>query len=270
MKNSAKQFINQKNKRLTLLGMSGVGKTHLAKLIGEEGGWYHFSGDYRIGATHLKDEIISNISNKMKNDIWLKPLLENNSIRIKSQVTFDNLEPISTFLGKVGNPEEGGLPVEEFIRRQGLFLEAEKKTMYEVPYFINQSLKDGFNHFINDAGGSLCELEDKRLYQLLSEKTLVIYIKTNKENERLLIDRAKSQPKPMYYNPKFFKENSLAYAAQINPNAFVSWVFPKLVSDRLKKYSVLADEYGCTIESDALHACNSPKDVLNLISNALK
>ena len=48
MINSAKQFINQKNKRLTLLGMSGVGKTHLAKLIGEEGGWYHFSGDYRI------------------------------------------------------------------------------------------------------------------------------------------------------------------------------------------------------------------------------
>ena len=82
----------------------------------------------------------------------------------------------------------------------------------------------------------------------------------------------------MYYNPKFFeealhsylKENSLAYAAQINPNAFVSWVFPKLVADRLKKYSALADEYGCTIESDALHKCGSAKDVLNLISSALK
>ncbi|MBT6634851.1 MAG: ATPase, partial [Gammaproteobacteria bacterium] len=154
----------------------------------------------------------------------------------------------------------------------------EKKTMYEVPHFINQSLKDGYAHFINDAGGSLCELEDKKLYQLLSEKTLIIYIKTSKENERLLIDRAKSQPKPMYYNPKFFegalhsylKENSLAYAAQINPNAFVTWVFPKLVADRLKKYSALADKYGCTIESDALHKCNSAKDVLNLISSALK
>ncbi|MDB4038290.1 ATPase [Candidatus Thioglobus sp.] len=278
MINSAKQFINQKNKRLTLLGMSGVGKTRLAKLIGEEGGWYHFSGDYRIGATHLKEAIINNVANKMKNDSWLKPLLENNSISVNSQVTFDNLEPISAFLGKVGNPEEGGLPIEEFIHRQSLFLEAEKKTMYEVPHFINQSLKDGYAHFINDAGGSLCELEDRKLYQLLSEKTLIIYIKTSKENERLLIDRAKSQPKPMYYSPKFFeealhsylKENSLAYAAQINPNAFVSWVFPKLVADRLKKYSALADEYGCTIESDALHKCGSAKDVLNLISSALK
>ena len=68
MINSAKQFINQKNKRLTLLGMSGVGKTHLAKLVGEEGGWYHFSGDYRIGATHLKEDIINNVANKMKNE----------------------------------------------------------------------------------------------------------------------------------------------------------------------------------------------------------
>jgi len=275
---SAKQFINQKNKRLTLLGMSGVGKTHLAKLIGEEGDWFHFSGDYRIGATHLKEAIISNIANKMKKDSWLKPLLENNSISINSQVTFDNLEPLSTFLGKVGNPEEGGLPLEEFVHRQSLFLEAEKKTMYEVPHFINKSLKDGYDHFINDAGGSLCELEDSKIYELLSEKTLIIYIKTNRENEKLLIDRAKSQPKPMYYNPRFFeeafhfylKENSLAYSAQINPNAFVSWVFPKLVADRLKKYSSLADQYGCTIESDAVHNCSSAKDVLNLISSALK
>ena len=82
----------------------------------------------------------------------------------------------------------------------------------------------------------------------------------------------------MYYNEAFFKaalgsylkEKSLDYAAQISPNSFVSWVFPKLFADRLKKYEVLASQYGCTIESDALHACKSSKDVLNLISSALK
>ena len=68
MKLTAKEFRSEKNKRLTLLGMSGVGKTHLAKLIGENGGWYHFSGDYHIGATYLKHEIINNIANKMKTD----------------------------------------------------------------------------------------------------------------------------------------------------------------------------------------------------------
>ena len=275
---SAKEFIAKGNKRITLLGMSGVGKTHLAKLIGEEGGWFHFSGDYRIGATHLKEEIISNISNKMKTNNWLKNLLDSNSISINSQVSFDNLEPISTFLGKIGNPEDGGLAFDEFVRRQRLFFEAEKKTMYEIPEFIKSSQAKGFRHFINDAGGSLCELGDPKLFKLLSEKTLIIYIKTNKENERVLIERAKTSPKPMYYNPIFFEnslkiyldENNFDYAAQINPDAFVSWVFPKLIKDRLAKYAELASKYGCTIESDKLHACKSHNDVLNLISSALQ
>jgi len=153
---SAEEFKKQKNKSITLLGMSGVGKTHLAKLIGQEGDWFHFSGDYRIGAAHLKEAIIANIADKMKIDSWLKTLLDNRSISINSQVSFDNLEPISAFLGKVGNPEEGGLPLDEFIRRQSLFFEAEKKTMYEVPDFIKKSQAEGFSHFINDAGGSLC------------------------------------------------------------------------------------------------------------------
>ena len=275
---SADQFKNEKNKRLTLLGMSGVGKTRLAKIIGEEGGWFHFSGDYRIGSTHLRDSIIDNVAQKMKKDSWLRPLLESNSISVNSQVTFDNLAPISAFLGKIGNPEQGGLPIDEFVRRQNLFLEAEIKAMYEVPQFINQSQEKGYAHFINDAGGSLCELEDDKLYKLLSEKTLIVYIKTSKETERKLIDRAKRRPKPMYYNPTFFekalqsylKENNLSYAAQINPDSFVGWVFPKLVADRLKKYESLASKYGCTIKSEELHDCTSAKDVINLISNALK
>jgi shikimate kinase len=274
---SGKEFINQKNKRITLLGMSGVGKTRLAKIIGEGGEWFHFSGDYRIGAAHLKDEIIANIADKMKADSWLKTLLDNSSISINSQVTFDNLEPIAAFLGKVGNPEKEGLPFDEFVRRQRLFFEAEKKTMYEVPSFIAKSQAEGFSHFINDAGGSLCELEDPKLFKLLSENTLVVYIKTNKENERALIERAKRKPKPVYYNPVFFEnsikaylaKNSLEYAAQINPDAFVSWVFPKLIEDRLVKYSALASKYGCTIKSDDVHNCRSANDILNLISDAL-
>ncbi|HCE35788.1 MAG TPA: ATPase, partial [Gammaproteobacteria bacterium] len=53
MKLSAEQFKQSKNKCLTLLGMSGVGKTHLSKLLSNEDEWYHYSGDYRIGAEYL-------------------------------------------------------------------------------------------------------------------------------------------------------------------------------------------------------------------------
>jgi len=277
MKLTAKEFRSEKNKRLTLLGMSGVGKTHLAKLIGENGGWYHFSGDYHIGATYLKDEIINNIINKMKQDPWLQNLLTNQSISVNSQVTFDNLEPISAFLGKVGNPQEGGLEIDEFIRRQSLFLEAEIKAMYDVPSFIKQSQQSGYDNFINDAGGSLCELEDKKLYQLLAKNTLIIYIKTSKKAESALIERSKNQPKPVYYHPNFLastlhlylEKNSLDYVAQINPDAFVRWVFPRLVEDRLAKYQTLANQYGCTIKSDDLYHCHSEDDVINIIAGAL-
>ena len=277
MKLTAKEFRSEKNKRLTLLGMSGVGKTHLAKLIGENGGWYHFSGDYHIGATYLKDEIINNITKKMKQDPWLQNLLNNQSISVNSQVTFDNLEPISAFLGKVGNPQEGGLEIDEFIRRQSLFLEAEIKAMYDVPSFIKQSQQSGYDNFINDAGGSLCELEDKKLYQLLAKNTLIVYIKTNKEAESALIERSKNQPKPVYYHPDFFasalqsylEKKSLDYVAQINPDAFARWVFPRLVEDRLAKYQTLAEQYGYIIKSDDLYHCNSADDVMNLIAGAL-
>jgi len=277
MKLSTKEFRSEKNKRLTLLGMSGVGKTHLAKLIGENGDWYHFSGDYHIGATYLKDEIINNITNKMKQDPWLQNLLDNQSISVNSQVTFDNLEPISAFLGKVGSPEEGGIEIDEFIRRQRLFLEAEIKAMYDVPSFIKKSQESGYNNFINDAGGSLCELEDKELYQLLAKNTLIIYIKTNKTAKKILIERSKNQPKPVYYHPDFIasalqsylEKNSLDYVAQINPDAFVRWVFPRLFEYRLTKYQSLADQYGCTIKSDDLYHCQSAEDVINLIAGAL-
>ena len=81
----------------------------------------------------------------------------------------------------------------------------------------------------------------------------------------------------MYYNPVFFQrsiknyltENNLEYAAEISPDSFVSWVFPKLIEDRLRKYSTVANKYGCTIQSDDLHSCSSANDVIDLISRAL-
>jgi hypothetical protein len=39
--------------------------------------------------------------------------------------------------------KKAAFPISEFIRRQSLFFEAEKKTMYEVPEFIAKSQAKG-------------------------------------------------------------------------------------------------------------------------------
>ena len=277
MKLSAEQFKQSKNKRLTLLGMSGVGKTHLSKLLSNEDKWYHYSGDYRIGAEYLNRAILDNIKQNIRKDDWLGGLLDNQSISIENHITFDNLSSVSAFLGKVGNPEQGGLPIDEFTRRQTLHREAEVNTMLDVPQFIEISAQQGFNHFINDAGGSLCELDDDKVYQTLSEHTLILYIRASNVNKSALIERAQTHPKPLYYQADFLKEqlnvylteNDLTYVAQINPDAFVGWIFPQLLAHRVPKYEAIAEKYGYTIDSEDLYQCKDANEVYDLINGVL-
>jgi shikimate kinase len=277
MKLSANEFINTKNKRLTLLGMSGVGKTHLAKLLSKQDKYFHYSGDYRIGSEYLNTDILDNISTRIKQDNWLKGLLDNKSISIQNNITFDNLSSVSAFLGKVGNPELGGLPIDEFIRRQELHKQAEIQAMLDVPKFINKANNNGIDNFINDAGGSLCELDDEKVYQTLAQNTVILYIRASKNNESVLIERAQTCPKPLYYQAEFLQQqltiyltkNQFTYVAQIDPNAFASWIFPRLLAHRKPKYSRIAKQYGYTIDSENLYQCNNADEVLELILSVM-
>ncbi|WP_190600430.1 ATPase [Candidatus Vesicomyidisocius sp. SY067_SCS001] len=273
MKLSFSEFKNSNHKRLTLLGMSGVGKTHLAKLLSHQDKYFHYSSDYRIGAEYLNDKILGNIKNHIKQDKWLKDLLDKESISIQNHITFDNLSSVSAFLGKAGNPELGGTSIDTFIARQMMHLNAEIKTMLDVPKFIKKAKAQGFNHFINDAGGSLCELDNEQVYQTLSDNTVILYIRASKTNEIALIKRAQTHPKPLYYQANFLKheleiylqENQLIYIAQINPNKFVRWVFPRLLEHRKPKYEAIAKKYGYIIDNEDLYQCRSANEIFELI-----
>ena len=139
MKKTPQQFRDWNNKSITLLGMSGVGKTTLSSLL-PASCWFHYSGDYRIGTRYLDEAILDQVRSIAMQHPFLRKQLCNDSIYIRNNITIDHLNPISDFLGKVGNPEVGGLSVAEFKRRQALFWQAEIGAIQDVGEFMTRSV----------------------------------------------------------------------------------------------------------------------------------
>lgn len=277
MRMSPAEFRDSEYKSITLLGMSGVGKTTLADTLPKKN-WFHYSGDYRIGTRYLAEPISDNIKLRAMEVPFLRDLLQSDSIYIRSNITVDNLTPVSTFLGKLGDPAQGGLSLDEFKRRQALHRHAEISAMRDVPEFMRKvDAIYGYRNFINDAGGSVCELDDPETLRVLAEQTLIIYIRTTPELERTLIERAKNDPKPLYYREAFLDEQLPVFMAergylsidQLPPDEFVSWVFPRLFRSRLPRYEAIADEYGYTVDANEIAAVQDEHDFLRLIEAAL-
>jgi hypothetical protein len=240
--------------------MSGVGKTHLASIL-RKYNWFHFSADYRIGTRYLDEPILDNIKQQVMQVPTLRELLCSDSIYIANNITVDNLKPVASFLGKLGDPSQGGLSLKEFKRRQELHRRAEIAAMKDVPEFIRKA-RDiyGYRHFVNDAGGSLCDLDEPHVYRVLKKHTLILYIKASEKDEQDLIQRAEESPKPLYYREAFLDEqleiymqrNNLPYVAMINPDEFVRWMFPRLLRSRIPLYEAFAKEHGYTVTTDEL------------------
>lgn len=278
MRFTPEQFRAWPNKSITLLGMSGVGKTWLATKL-RDADWFHYSGDYRIGTRYLDEPIMDNIKMQAMQVPFLRDLLRGDAIYIHHNISVDNLHPVSSFLGKLGDPEKGGLPLQEFQRRQSLHRQAEIAAMNDVPDFIEKARSIyGYQHFINDAGGSLCELDDDDVIQCLAQHTLILYIRASEKDESELLRRAESAPKPLYFRQTFLESelnsylssNDLPYAAMIEPDDFARWIFPRLLNERRPRYEAIADSVGYTVDSHEVAAIQDEQDFLALLEKAIE
>ena len=276
MKTTPEQFRTASNKTVTLLGMSGVGKTTLASVL-PTSSWFHYSGDYRIGTKYLDEPILDLVKQHAMHDDFLRGLLLSDSIYIRNNITIDHLQPISSFLGKIGNPDLGGLPVDEFKRRQGLFRAAEVNAMQDVGEFITKIRKIyGYPHFLNDAGGSICSLGKEECWEALSNQTVVLYLRADEDLEHTLIERSQRRPKPLFYEEAFLDQhlaefielNSLKSAEEIVPNEFVQWIFPKLISHRRPQYERLAEQYGHAVDAAEILSLRDEQDFIDLVCDA--
>lgn len=277
MKLTVEQFRAWERKSITLVGMSGVGKTHLSNMLRRQN-WFHYSGDYRIGTRYLSEPILDIIKKQAMEIPMLRELLRSDHIAIENRISVDNLGPVLSFVGKLGNPEKGGVPLREFRYRQELYRKAEVDAMKDVPEFIRKAREVfGYNNFINDVGGSLCELQDTEVIDILVQHTLILYIEVSPGDEEQLLRRAENDPKPLYYRPQFLshylaiylEQNDLPYAALIDPDDFTRWIFPHLFHSRIPRYEAIANPHGYTVTSTEVAGLRDETDFLDLLETAI-
>jgi hypothetical protein len=243
---------------ITLLGMSGVGKTMLSKELRKSTNWFHYSADYRIGTRYLAEDILDNIKFKIMqmSDPFVANLLRSDSIYIQHNISVDNLDPILTFLGMYGDANQGGLDKPSFLERQNLYRAAEVHSMKELNRFIRKSWDIyGCHQFINDASGSLCEIcdpndENDLVLKALKDETLILYIKSDARAEEDLKARAKSSPKPLFYHPSFIEPVLVDKPKDgngVDPFNFARPLFPDLLEFRKPRYAAISERLGFTI-----------------------
>lgn len=275
---SRDEFLRWPRRAITLLGMSGVGKTTLAHRL-PQSTWFHYSGDYRIGTRYLSEPIVDFFKREANKNPLLRGLLKSDSIYIGCNVTVHNLEPVSAFLGKLGSPGQGGFPLDEFKRRQRLHARAEAAAMKDVAEFIIKSKEIyDYDHLLNDAGGSICELDDREMLEILAGQTLILYLRAGDDMEQELIRRSIANPKPLYYREDFLEASLAAYLREtgvptvdaIEPDHFVRWIFPRLVQHRRPRYEAIAERYGYTVDARDLPSVRDEADFLALVGEAIE
>ena len=276
-------FLAAPRHAVTVFGMAGVGKTRLASLL-RKSHWFHYSVDYRIGTRHMGEYIVDNFKAEAMRVPFLRDLLRSDSIKIDSNITFSNLEPLSTYLGRPGNPAKGGLRLEEYQRRQAQHAEGEIQALLEVPKFIERAHDlYGYDNFVADTGGSLIEVIDPddaedRVVKALTASTMLVYIRGTEHDAAELVRRFKDSPKPMYYRPAFLAEKWQEYKAlkgitddaKVDPDGFGAWGFEALLQDRLPRYQRLADNFGYTVEAADLATVRDGDEFLDLLANAIR
>ncbi|RGP37673.1 ATPase [Pseudotabrizicola alkalilacus] len=279
------EYLASQQKRVLLFGMSGLGKTHLSAMLRDSrpdaGGWFHYSVDYRIGTRYMNEFIADNFKREAMKVPLLRELLMTDSVYIASNITFDNLAPLSTYLGKPGDPAKGGLPFVEYMIRQEQHRKAEVSAMLDTAHFITRADNIyGYQNFVCDTSGSICEVveaqdADDPVMRQLSQSLLLVWIKGSDDHTTELVRRFDRAPKPMYYQPGFLHAAWEEYRATYDkseqtcdPDHFVRWTYARALAHRQPRYAAMAG-WGVTVMAQEVAAVTDTDDFNALIARAI-
>ncbi|MEM6727416.1 MAG: ATPase [Pseudomonadota bacterium] len=268
-------------KRVCLFAMSGLGKTYVSNLLREAGGWFHYSVDYRIGTRYMDEHIADNFKAEAMKNPFLRDLLLSDSIYVASNITFENLAPLSTYLGKPGDPAKGGLSFAEYQRRQALHQDAERAATLDAVRFIDRAEAIyGYPNFICDCSGSLCEIVEggdasDAVLSALAASMLFVWIEGDAAHTETLIQRFDREPKPMCYQPGFLQDAWKTYRDEtglaedaVDPDAFVRSAYARALAHRKPRYAAMA-EWGVTIPGADFETVASEGDFVEAVARAI-
>ncbi|SLN68876.1 ATPase [Ruegeria meonggei] len=280
---SAKDWRDAARKKVLFFGMSGLGKTYVSNVLRDQGDWFHYSIDYRIGTRYMGEYIIDNAKAEAMKVPFLRDLLLSDSIFLGSNISFENLTPVASYLGKPGNPALGGLEMNEYRRRQEQFQQAEIHALLDTEYFIDRAQRlYQYPHFICDTGGSICEWVDPddpkdHVLSELSGQTLMVWIQGDEDHTAELIRRFDKAPKPMSYQPEFltrvwadYLEQHGCSAKQVDPDAFIRWTYAQALAHRQPRYRAMAKNWGVAITADDMNKVRDANDFDELIERTLE
>jgi hypothetical protein len=278
---NGQSYLAAPHKRVMLFGMSGLGKTRLSNLLRDAGDWFHYSVDYRIGTRYMGEYISDNFKREAMKVPLLRELLLSDSVYIASNITFDNLAPLSTYLGKPGDPAKGGLALAEYQRRQDQHARAEVAAMLDTTRFIERAHDlYGYTHFVCDTSGSICEVVEAEtpadpVMAEVAAHLLPVWIKGSEAHRDELCRRFDRAPKPMYYRPEFLLQVWGEYLAQsglteatADPDAFLRFGYARLLESRQPRYAAMA-RWGVTVTAEEVTKVDTPDAFDSLIASAL-
>jgi len=280
---TASDWTDAAQKRVLLFAMSGLGKTHVSNMLRDTGDWFHYSVDYRIGTRYMGEFIADNAKAEAMKVPFLRELLMSDSIHIGSNITFDNLTPVSTYLGKPGDPAKGGLAMVEYQRRQGQFHRAELDALRDTSYFIDRAQAlYGYPHFVCDTGGSICEWVDADdpndpVLSQLAASCLMVWIEGSDEHTADLVERFDKAPKPMSYQPEFMlscwseylNENN-TQEGDVDPDEFIRWTYARALAHRQPRYRAMAQNWGVTVPASDMASVRDQADFTSVVAKALE
>ncbi|MDA8585988.1 ATPase [Rhodobacteraceae bacterium] len=275
-------WLNAPDKRIMLFGMSGLGKTHVSNMLRATGNWFHYSVDYRIGTRYMGEYISDNLKREAMRSPLLRDLLMTDSVQVKSNITFNDLSPLSTYLGKPGDPAKGGVPWDEYLRRQRQHRAAEQAAMRDTAQFAARAHDIyGYDNFVCDTSGSICEIVDPEdendpVLSALSDSVLMIWIEGSEDHADELARRFDKAPKPMCYQNDFLQTAWSDYLTETNnapeavdPDAFVRWTYRRALAHRQPRYRAMADNWGLTLKADDMAGMTSESELVEVIGAAL-